>query len=123
MESIPLPNTTSGDSADHAMSTEKDDATSNTSLSTPSSPLLSEDQSSPAGSRQTSMPPTPVALTEATKAAQMIAEIRQKAYARISSSPEPATLVFDADMTSSDDDEDLLPLQIIKPSEFVLLLC
>lgn len=110
-----MPNRTSANSADHDLSGEKDETSSNVSGSLPSSPLLSENQSSPVSIRP-SMPPTPVALTQITKAAQVIAEIRQRAYARESSSPEPAPLVFDADMISSDDDDELLPLQIIKPS-------
>lgn len=109
-------NMRSEDSVDHVMSTEQDEASSNTSVSLPSSPLLSENPSSPPSNRP-SMPPTPIALTQTAKAARMIADIRQKAYARESSSPEPAPLVFDADMTSSDDDEDELPSQIFQSSK------
>ncbi|CAA7259137.1 unnamed protein product [Cyclocybe aegerita] len=57
-----------------------------------------------------SMPPTPVALDQATKTAQIIADIKARAYAKSVSSPEPAPLEFNETLDSSDDD--LEPLEL-----------
>ncbi|KAJ3511744.1 hypothetical protein NLJ89_g3917 [Agrocybe chaxingu] len=57
-----------------------------------------------------SMPPTPVALDQATKTAQIIADIKARAYAKNLSSPEPAPLEFNETLDSSDDD--LEPLEL-----------
>ena len=48
--------------------------------------------------------PTPIPLDPATKTAQIIAQIKERAYAKINSSPEVAPLEFIDDPDDSDDE-------------------
>ncbi|KAF9012393.1 hypothetical protein BDQ17DRAFT_1343807 [Cyathus striatus] len=61
-------------------------------------------------------PPSPVALDSATKTAKLIAEIREQAFAKFSSSPEQLQLLDLSDLDDSSDD-DLPPLSLndVKP--------
>lgn len=71
----------------------------------------SSDPGTPPPSGPSSMPPTPVALDRASKTAQIIAEIKAKAYATATSSPEPVTLELDDHSdTSSDEEQDIFPM-------------
>lgn len=49
--------------------------------------------------------PTPIPLDPATKTAQIIAQIKERAYAKTHSSPEVAPLEFIDDLDDSDDDD------------------
>lgn len=62
--------------------------------------------------------PTPTPLDPATKTAQIIAQIKERAYARIHSSPEVAPLEFNDDLDDSSDDDSFLPVLpfVTKPS-------
>ncbi|KJA14138.1 hypothetical protein HYPSUDRAFT_49434 [Hypholoma sublateritium FD-334 SS-4] len=86
-------------------------------LSTPQG-SQSSDPGTPPPSGLSSIPPTPVVLDCASKTAQIIAEIKAKAYATVTSSPEPVTLELDdhSDL-SSDDEEATFPLLL--PSKTV----
>ncbi|KAJ7045604.1 hypothetical protein C8F04DRAFT_1065455 [Mycena alexandri] len=57
---------------------------------------------------QPSLPVTPVALTEASKTAKIIAEIKAKAYATALSSPDDSPLGPLKELEDSSDDEDLI---------------
>jgi hypothetical protein len=60
--------------------------------------------------------PTPIPLDPATKTAQIIAQIKERAYAKTHSSPEVAPLEFIDDLDESDDDFlPVLPL-VTKPA-------
>ena len=63
--------------------------------------------------------PTPIPLDPATKTAQIIAQIKERAYAKTHSSPEVAPLEFIDDLDESDDDFLLpvLPL-VTKPARY-----
>jgi len=65
----------------------------------------------PPSSDLPSIPPTPVALDQASKTAKIIADIKARAYERSLSSPEPY-LHFNEELESSDDD-DLPPIAIV----------
>ncbi|KAF8806404.1 hypothetical protein BYT27DRAFT_7212091 [Phlegmacium glaucopus] len=54
--------------------------------------------------------PTPLPLDPATKAAQIIAQIKARAYAKSQSSPEMAPLEFNDDLDDSSDDDSFLPI-------------
>jgi hypothetical protein len=62
--------------------------------------------------------PTPIPLDPATKTAQIIAQIKERAYAKTHSSPEVTPLEFIDDLNDSDDD--LLPVLpfVIKPPRY-----
>ena len=66
--------------------------------------------------------PTPIPLDPATKTAQIIAQIKERAYAKTHSSPEVAPLEFIDDLEDSDDDFLLpvLPL-VTKPARCDLI--
>ncbi len=74
----------------------------------------SSDPGTPPPSGPSSIPPTPVALDRASKTAQIIAEIKAKAYATVTSSPEPVTLELDDHSDTSSDEEDIFPM-LLKP--------
>ncbi|KAF8161155.1 hypothetical protein B0H34DRAFT_795986 [Crassisporium funariophilum] len=76
---------------------------------TPISASQSEQLRTPPLTGHQSMPPTPVALNPTTKTAQIIAQIKARAYAQIVSSPEPAALEFDDELEESSDEEAILP--------------
>ena len=63
--------------------------------------------------------PTPIPLDPATKTAQIIAQIKERAYAKVHSSPEVTPLEFIDDLDDSDDDF-LLPVLPIatKPARY-----
>lgn len=78
----------------------------------------SSEPGTPPPSGPSSIPPTPVVLDCASKTAQIIAEIKAKAYATVTSSPEPVTLELDDHSDLSSDDEEatfplLLPPKIV----------
>lgn len=53
------------------------------------------------------MPTTPVALDATAKTAQIIEQIKQRAYAAVHSSPEPAALEFQETLDDNSDEEDV----------------
>ena len=63
--------------------------------------------------------PTPIPLDPATKTAQIIAQIKERAYAKTHSSPEVAPLEFIDELDDSDDDF-LLPVLpfVTKPARY-----
>ncbi|KAJ7251517.1 hypothetical protein B0H12DRAFT_1234154 [Mycena haematopus] len=61
-----------------------------------------------------SLPATPVALTEASKTAKIIAEIKAKAYAEALSSPEDSPLGEFKELEDSSDEEELLAGVVLK---------
>ena len=64
--------------------------------------------------------PTPILLDPATKTAQIIAQIKERAYAKIHSSPEVAPLEFNDDLDDSSDDDSFLPVLpfVTKPARY-----
>ena len=66
--------------------------------------------------------PTPIPLDPATKTAQIIAQIKEKAYANTHSSPEVAPLEFIDDLDDSDDDSFLPVLPFVaKPARYDII--
>jgi hypothetical protein len=61
---------------------------------------------------QPSLPATPVALTEASKTAKIIADIKAKAYAQALSSPEDSPLGELRELEDSSDEEDLFDVPV-----------
>ena len=74
------------------------------SASNPTSEMLT-----PPLTDHSSSAPTPLPLDPATKTAQIIAQIKERAYAKIQSSPEVAPLEFNDDLDESSDDDSFLP--------------
>jgi len=66
----------------------------------------------PPSSDPSSLPATPVALDVASKTAKIIADIKARAYARNTPSPEPV-FEFNDILESSSDEEDIISLNII----------
>ena len=66
---------------------------------------------------------TPIPLDPATKTAQIIAQIKERAYARTRSSPEVAPLEFNDDLDDSSDDGSFLPVLpfVTKPARYDIM--
>ena len=67
--------------------------------------------------------PTPFPLDPATKTAQIIAQIKERAFAKTQSSPEVAPLEFNDDLDDSSDDDSFLPVLpfVTKPVRYDIL--